>query len=304
VFGARVPVPWGAEPKAQAFSGLTTSSWIVPDLEVRPRRYFEDLFRGELEISVLIRNPPVPLALERLTLAPDELPPDLKWAVTRGVIRALSPQPIRVQMTALPPDDLSLLDLPVQHWGAIEEREAEPPARARPQISMVPTTRQVATRREKSPLVARQDKIYRDLPDAPRVMAARPIMPSSLQAGRTDWKQMPPALAKWAVDRGIVRAEPPLPRRPELTARSSRKQMALLALAAGDWVRVSDLDIFPARLRAWLDDCNVKFIRCFGFGRAGGGGQGAITPINGYVTEDGVVFYCAEDNSTFYVQES
>ncbi len=33
-------------------------------------------------------------------------------------------------------------------------------------------------------------------------------------------------------------------------------------------------------------------------------GPPSPTPSNGYVTEDGTVFYVAEDSATFYVQES
>jgi hypothetical protein len=302
---ARVPVPWGSEPKAQVVSGLTVSSWVVPDAQPRKRRYFEDLFRADLEISLLIRNPPVPLALKALLLADEELPPDLRWAVTRGVIRAYAPAEYKPQLTALPEPTPMDLDLRAPEWGVIEERKAEPPARARPQISTRPSRREIAAPIKKTAPISAPISApikYRDLPEAPRVAAIRPVMPASLVRESTRWQEMPPALAKWAVDRGLTRAEPPRPARPIISAVPSRKQLALAALNAGDWVRVSDLDIFPPRLCRWLEECHVEFIRCFGWGKAQGG-AGAVTPINGYVTEDGTVFYCAEDGSTFYVQE-
>jgi hypothetical protein len=78
-----------------------------------------------------------------------------------------------------------------------------------------------------------------------------------------------------------------------------------LALARGEWCLVSEIDFFPRRLKQWLIDCNVVLIRCFGRGRISGEGGGVLPGVvNGYVTEDGLIFYCAEDGSTFYVQET
>jgi hypothetical protein len=300
---ARVPVPWGPEPKAQIVSGTASSAWVVADQEPAKPVYFDDLFPTDLGIAVLVRNPPVPLALKGLIVAEEDLPPDLKWAVTRGIVKALAPKAAKPQLMALPPDQLSVLDLPPQQWGELPEISREvSPAKIRSQnVLALPKKTQTWTdlpgRRK-----LQATKVYRDLPDAPRVAAIRPVMPSSLVRSRTDWRQMPPALARWAVEKGISKAEPPRAPKPVISALPSRKQAVLAALRAGEWVRVDELDIFPIRLRQWLEDCGIEFIRCFGWGNAGG--QGAATPVNGYVTEDGVIFYVAEDNSTFYVQET
>jgi hypothetical protein len=64
------------------------------------------------------------------------------------------------------------------------------------------------------------------------------------------------------------------------------------------WYAISDADYFPPRLRAWLKG------RCFMLLRFRGSGSGLGTLLNGYVTEDGQIFYAAEDGVTFYVQES
>jgi hypothetical protein len=234
------------------------------------------------------------------------LPPDLKWAVTRGIVKALAPKAVRPQLAALPSDELSVLNLPPQQWGELPEIAREiSPAKIRSQNVLALPKKTQAWTDLPAPRKLQETKVYRDLPDAPRVSAIRPVMPSSLVRGRPAWREMPPALARWAVEKGIQKAEPPRQPRPVISALPSRKQAVLAALRAGEWVRVDELDIFPPRLRRWLEDCGIEFIRCFGWGNAGG--QGVIpptTPVNGYVTEDGVVFYCAEDGSTFYVQET
>jgi hypothetical protein len=283
-------------------SGTASSIWLVYDEEPRKPVYFDDLFPTDLGIAVLVRNPPVPLALQRLVVAEEDLPPDLKWAVTRGIVKAFAPKALRPQMAALPSDELSVLDLPPQQWGELPEASSKSkPSKIRSQVSVLPSTRTQWTDLP-APRRLRETKVYRDLPDAPRVSAIRPVMPTSLLRSRTDWKEMPPALARWAVEKGIRKAEPPRQPRPIISALPSRKQAVLAALRAGEWVQVDELDIFPPRLKRWLEDCGIEFIRCFGWGNAGG--QGPTTPINGYVTENGQIFYCAEDGSTFYVQET
>lgn len=72
------------------------------------------------------------------------------------------------------------------------------------------------------------------------------------------------------------------------------------ALRNGEWCYVDDLDSLPPRVRKWLKDCRIKLLRRVD----GGGSVFPGVPINGYVTEDGTIFYVAEDGSTFYVQES
>jgi hypothetical protein len=299
---ARVPTPWGAEPKAQIVSGTAASVWVLADQEPPKPVYFDDLFPTDLGIAVLVHNPPVPLALKGLIVSEEDLPPDLKWAVTRGVIKALAPKAFRPQMAARPGYELSVLDLQPQAWGEVSDSFRKfQRQEIKPQLSALPTTKAQWTdlpASRKLPTL----KLYRDLPDAPRVAAIRPVMPSSLVRARTAWSEMPPALARWAVEKGIQKAQPPRAPRPVISALPSRKQAALAALRAGEWVKVDELDIFPPRLRRWLEDCGIEFIRCFGWGNAGG--QGPTTPVNGYVTEDGQIFYCAEDGSTFYVQET
>jgi len=305
VITARVPTPWGKQPKAQLVSGLTVSSWVTPDIEPRRRRYFEDLFQADVEIAVLVRHPPAPLALERLLVTAAALPPDVRWGFGRGLIRVLAPKPARPVLHALPGDELTVPSLPRQQWHELPDIwERLPPPKIRTQVSALPQASERVVFERAAPPRPRQDKTYRDLRLRKFAAApARPVMPTSLIRESTSWRQMPPALAKWAIEKGITRAEEPPPRRPDLSALPSRKQAVMAALYAGDWVRVSELDIFPPRLRQWLEDCEVEFVRCFGFGRAGGG-QGPTTPVNGYVTEDGTIFYCAEDGTTFYVQES
>jgi hypothetical protein len=301
-------VPWGPEPKAQIVSGTTSSHWVNYDAEPPKRLYFDDLLKTNVEIAVLVRNPPVPLALQRLIVSEAELPPDVKLAVSKGIIEVFAPKAVRPQMAALPESALSVSDLPVAQWGELPEiyREFAPP-KIRSQVSVLPLGIQQWTDLP-APRKLQAKKVYRDLPQAPRVSATRPVMPASLVRQSTAWKEMPPALAKWAIEKGITRAEPHKHPRPVISALPSRKQAAMAALRAGDWVRVSDLDIFPPRLKQWLLDCDVEFIRCFGWGMAGGGISAVTptptTPVNGYVTEDGLIFYCAEDGSTFYVQET
>src|SRR6516225_598299 len=124
---ARVPVPWGPEPKSQVVSGLTVSTWVNYDAQPPKPQYFEDLFHSSFEIAVLIRNPPIPLALQKLALY--EVPPDRRWAITRGIIEAYAPEPSKPQMAPLPFKVLSVLEQRAQEWRLEREREEVKPSK-------------------------------------------------------------------------------------------------------------------------------------------------------------------------------
>jgi hypothetical protein len=293
----RVAVPWGPEPKAQVVSGLgKRSSWIHGDDPPPKKLYFEDLFHDEVEIAVFIKNPPTPLALQKLTIVDER--PDLSW----GTVKTFTPRPNRVQMAALPSGGLSVASIGTARWAEAIAKQARAPRSPRSQVSALP---QQATPWADLPRrkTVREPLNYRDfssIGSKTEVAALNPVMPSSLAQRRTNWEQMPPEIIKWAQQKGIAEGRLPTTR-PVISALPSRKQAALAALQAGEWVCVDDLDIFPPRLRRWLQDCDVVLIRWFG-----GAGISAIpgVPVNGYVTEDGQIFYVAEDNSTFYVQET
>lgn len=115
--------------------------------------------------------------------------------------------------------------------------------------------------------------------------------------------QVPPSLMAWAVAKGIKRTPvertppaDPFKTRTRVVSLADRRQIAA-ALKRGEWCKVAYLDVLPASLREWLLE-RCSFIRWVGGGRVSG------TPVNGYVTEDGLIFYMTEDGSTFYVQES
>jgi hypothetical protein len=120
-------------------------------------------------------------------------------------------------------------------------------------------------------------------------------------------KLLPPSLLEWAVAKGIKRrpVEFEKPRDPFATRTRvialERQRQVMAALSRGEWCSISDVEMFPPRLRRWLLEQNCVLIRWIG--GASVLGQ-ANAPLNGYVTETGVVFYVAEDGVTFYVQET
>lgn len=300
-FLARIPVPWDLNepPKAQVTSGLTRSRWQSLNEPDRPqRRSFDGLFASSPHILILVKNPPVPAALRKLVLSDEEMPVRLDWAVARGQVRAMAPERARSSVSARYSSDAAYPSLSPQEWQEIEAiAAAEPPAR-RPDVSALPITT-VDWSDLPPPRRRRLEKRLRDFETRqPAIVTKGVVMPASLTTRRAAWERMPPSLVKWAVQRGIREAEPPLPRRPEVHALVDRRQEIMLSLQRGEWCRVSDLDIFPWRLRQWLEDCDVEMIRYFGGGSISG------RPANGYVTEDGTVFYVDESGADFYVQES
>lgn len=293
---ARVPVPWGPEPKAQLVSGLAAPhAWINPDAPKPIRRAFEDLFCGPLNILFLVKNPPVPLALRKFVL--EQAP-----TIVRGVISAAAPTPPRSLVSARPSLAAAMLpELDRLEWGSFEPKSLKAPRAPRGQVSSLPddevTWSELPAKKRKRE--ARRLRDFLEVGVKAEIRTREPVLPSSLTLRKTDWSKLPPELAKWAVRRGLQEADPPKPYRSQVYAIEKRRAL-FEALARGEWCRVSDLDIFPARLERWLKDCDVRLIRYFGRGAVGGAG----TPANGYVTEDGAVFYVAEDGFTFYVQET
>ena len=293
---ARVPVPWGPEPKAQIVSGFGGRHVFVnPNAEQPIRRAFEDLFSQDLNILFLVRNPPVPLALRKYVSV--QAP-----TIVRASIKALAPRETRTAVTARPSLSAALLaEFRRLEWGSFEPESLPEPSRPRSAVSALPEE-ETFWADLPAPKRNRMEKKLRDFAKIGVMAEIRtidPAMPTSLTLRKTDWTKLPPELAKWAVLRGIKEAEAPAVYRSAVTA-YEKQQVIFEQLARGEWCAVSDLDIFPPRLERWLKDCDIKLIRHFGRGRFGGGPG---TPANGYVTEDGTIFYVAEDGQTFYVQE-
>jgi len=294
---ARVPVPWGPEPKAQIVSGLSGRHVFVnPDAEKPIRRAFEDLFEQSLNLFFLVRNPPVPLALRKYISV--QAP-----TIVRASIKALAPRETRTAVTARPSLSAALLpQFQRLEWGSYEPESLPPPSRPRSVVSTLPEE-ETFWADLPAPKRKRMERKLRDFAEIgvmAEIRTIEPVLPSSLTLRKTDWTKLPPELAKWAVQRGIREAEAPAAYRSAVTA-YEKQQVVFERLARGEWCRVSDLDIFPPRLERWLKDCDVKLIRKLGAGQIV---AAPATPVNGYVTEDGTVFYVTEDNSTFYVQET
>jgi len=295
---ARIPVPWGDEPKTQVVDGLSYGGFTY-DKPARKTHFFEDLF-GDLDLTLLVKNPPVPIHLRKLVLSDEAMPAHLDWAVVRGQVRARAPDPRASAVTARTRSEPAFPLLSPAEWKLIEALKAEAPRSRTPEVLALPAGAVVWS--DVSPPLSSRGR--------PRTIRTRPLiergvgfaakeiaMPTSLTTRAAAWREMPPSLVKWAVERGIKRAEaPPLPRS-QVYALERRTEI-FEALSRGEWCRVSDLDIFPWRLRQWLEDCEISLVRWIG------GGQVGRTPVNGYVTEDGQIFYAAEDGSTFYVQET
>jgi hypothetical protein len=210
-----------------------------------------------------------------------ELPPALaKWAVAKGLLRA------------------------------------KPPARARQPVSARPTLRQEISALIKRAVPISAPKNYRDVTALP-VTPEMPVQPRIAAAYKDTAigteRLLPPSLLDWATQRGVkvARAESVKPRDPFKTRTAvialERRSQIMAALNRGEWCYVWETaEVFPPRLQRWLIERNVVLIRCFGRRRFAGGsplGQ-ANAPLNGYVTESGVVFYVAENGTTFYVQET
>jgi len=291
---ARVPVPWGPEPKAQIVSGLSGRHVFVnPDAEQPIRKAFEDLFSQDLNIFFLVRNPPVPLALRKYVSA--QAP-----TIVKASIKALAPRVTGTAVTARPSLSAALLaEFRRLEWGSYEPESLPEPSRPRSVVSALPEEETFwadlpAGKRKR---MERKLRDFAEIGVMAEIRTIEPVMPTSLTLRKTNWSKLPPEIAKWAVQRGIKEVEAPPAYRSAVSA-FEKQQVIFERLARGEWCRVSDLDIFPPRLHRWLKDCDVKLIRRLGVGAALG------TPLNGYVTEDGQIFYVAEDDLTFYVQET
>lgn len=268
---ARVPVPWGAAPKAQTVSGLTRSNWHTFDRQETKPADFDDLFEAPPHITTLDKSPATALALPSRSLVV-ELPPEIvKWAVGRGIVKADPQRLWRPQIAVLPS--------PKARW-----TDPLPPT------LMAWAVQRGIKRGQESRTVPRDP-----FATVSKVLAVYPD--TTIGAERL----LPPSLLAWAVDRGVVRKKPeewdrldPFSTRSQVISLQRRKVYA--ALTRGEWCHIDDLEFLPWRLREWLRG-RCRLIRYVGGGRVSG------TPANGYVTEDGTVFYVAEDGSTFYVQE-
>jgi hypothetical protein len=299
----RVPVPWGKEPKAQFIAaGRKGPAFALSEDEYVPRPTVPRVPKRSGTSPIVTRQLAIRSRKPRgfaLEADPDFKPKirEIETLPTRVEARA----PVLPVVPMLRGSRWRQLAPALAKWAIARGIiKATPPRIARAQVSALPPTKGLATY---LPLVKRlqQAKKYRDISALPtRVEAKRPVMPSSLVRERVTYKEMPPAIAKWAIEKGIKKAEPPKQARPAITAMPTRSQVALAALQAGEWVRVSDVDIIPPRTKWWLEERKCTFVRCF---RWGGGQAGPSTPANGYVTESGLVFYVAEDGTTYYVQE-
>lgn len=308
---ARVPVPWGSEPKAQTVYGLTKgTSWYNPSHKPIPVRDFE----SDVDIDVVYKT---------LVSTPSSRPPQqeiplvlVKWAVLRGMLKsAAPPNQSKLQVMAFPKSQTSWVEqVPssLLDWATNKgiERSQKPeklipldPFLTRTKVfSLEEDTQEWVSQLPPSLLAWAVDRGVKKHP-VEKLAAQDPFTAKSnvvsleerLQIAATamqrgEWHKIPPSLVRWAIKRGIGLA-------PEVHALQGRRQV-FEALERGEWCLVSELDFLPPRLRQWLIECKVRFIRYVG------GGQIGRTPVNGYVTEDGVVFYVAEDSLTFYVQET
>lgn len=267
MFAARVSVPWGSEArgKKQAASGLTRGiRWEAgepEDPEPRERRFVS---RGSVSA----------ISQERLVGSAGKA---TRW-VQDGYQDKIATKAF---------DGLAAkVDIAVLY-------KNPPVVRGRSEAPALPA----ADRRKLAVLKAKLE--LAKPPDRKLSVAAR-------KTSETRFDDLPPSLLAWATARGIKRSARPESFQPQdpFTSKSKvvpieiRKQIALADLSRGEWCLVEEVDVLPSRLRRWLIECKVKFIRWEGGGRIQG------TPVNGYVTEDGVLFYVAEDSTTFYVQES
>ena len=96
---ARIPVPWGDEPKTQIVDGMQYGGFDSNKPVIRKKR-FEDLFPVSLDVLLLVKNPPIPVHLKKLILSDEEMPIRLDWAVARGVVKAVAPKRARSQVTS------------------------------------------------------------------------------------------------------------------------------------------------------------------------------------------------------------
>lgn len=264
----RIAVPWGPEPKAQVSSAIRRARWHSDDYEDVPARDFDP---AEADFSVIYKSlpaSPLPRARGKTHVA-DAV---AKWAVAKVFKDEVLARRVRSLVSSV---------YRQQVWA-----DQSPPALL-----------DWATGK-----VAKRQAIERTKPLDPFSTRSRV---RSLDRESQDWAdQAPPSLLEWAIAKGIKRhpVERTVPRDPfktrtRITPLERRRQIAA-ALKRGEWCLVDEVDVLPARLREWLIECRVRFIRY------AGGGNITGTPVNGYVTEDGAVFYVAEDGSTFYVQET
>lgn len=315
---ARVPVPWGSDARGtkQTVSGRSRNiRWEVPEpeeSEPRERQLVSksavaafnagqtitgriqgthwvqegsqphipnedfDVLTAKADIPTVFKAPPQAL------IKPKKVPPQpspLKWAVQRlmkGV--KLPPSLAKLKVTAVTP--------------ATQRGIAEIP----------PSVLAWATRRGIKRVPPPEKLIHLDpFTTTPKITAVYPET--------QEWvDQLPPSLLAWATERGIKKlpAEQlakldPFKTKTKVVALEDRRATVMMALKRGEWCLVEELEVFPPRLKRWLIQCKVRFIRWEGrFSSSGGKGP----PFNGYVTETGQVFYVAEDGATFYVQES
>jgi hypothetical protein len=314
VFGARVPVPWDKDRKAQLFPGRNGGGFARAEDEHVSRPAAPVISRKSANSPIVIKQ----RAFSRKPLGfAVELVEDLRPKIRDIPVTAKAASAVPVLPSAPGLSQLRWRELApaLVKWAVARGLiKAEPSARARTQISAVPTKRQIATRRGKSSLVAPVSAPIAALVDYLEPQPALDPFKTTtrvrqvqipIQVGTE--KLMPPSLLEWAVAKGIKRQriefEKPLdPFATKTRVIALERQRAVYAaLKRGEWCFISDVESFPPRLRRWLLERNCVLIRWVG--GASLLGQ-ANAPLNGYVTESGIVFYVAENGTTFYVQES
>ena len=283
---ARVPVPWGKEPKAQLFPERKNKSFVLLQKEPQHRQFLSRPTVAKIPTRSRISDPIV-----------------ISQFVEPHRRRHKFILDIEHEDVSRPPQ---LRDLPKILPTKIEAVAAPVPS--------LPHLRKTSWRKL-APALAKwavaKGLVKAEAP--PQVRTQMLVRPTTRARGTE--KLLPPSLLDWAVDKGIKRqSEPPLKPLDPFSTKTAvvsverRRQLMTALLNSGEWCYIWEVnEIFPTRVRRWLLEHNVTLIRCFGrrrLERAGGGSVvGVVTPADAYVTEDGATFYVAEDGATFYVPE-